>query len=49
MASEILITLSITTCLVTKRGMGVETEGESNNYGIVELNICFMGSYVGEV
>ena len=28
--------------------MGVETEGESNNYGMGDLNIQFMGSYVGE-
>ena len=27
----------------------METEGESNNYGMVDLNIQFMGSYVGEV
>ena len=26
----------------------METEGESNNYGMVYLNIQFMGSYVGE-
>ena len=31
------------------RGIGVDTEGESNNYGMVDLNIQFMGSYVGEV
>ena len=31
-----------------KRGMGLETQGESNNYGIGDLNIQFMGSYVGE-
>ena len=27
----------------------METEGESNNYGIGDLNIQFMGSYVGQV
>ena len=27
----------------------METEGEYNNCGMVDLNIQFMGSYVGEV
>ena len=31
-----------------EKGNGVETEGESNNYGIVDQDIQFMGSYFSE-